>query len=90
MFARGIDQTAKIHSKKQAEPVYYYMFTFTGALNLFKILLSLNDYPGAVHADEIAYLFQVTNIPAPLLPTNPAIRTRRLMVRLWTNFAKIG
>lgn len=90
MFARGIDMTANIHSRKQVEPVYYYMFSFTGALNLLKNLLSLNRYPGAVHADELGYLFQITNIPAPLLPNNPAIRMRRLMVRLWTNFAKTG
>lgn len=90
MFARGIDMTASIHSKKQTESVYYYKFTFTGALNLLKNLLSLNRYPGAVHADELGYLFQITSIPAPILPTNPAARMRRLLVRLWTNFAKTG
>lgn len=88
MFARGIDMTANIHSKQQDAPVYYYKFSFTGSLNLLKNLLFLNMYPGAVHADEIAYLFQV--IPMPLLPNNPAIQTRRLMVQLWTNFAKTG
>ncbi|KAJ6635104.1 Bile salt-activated lipase [Pseudolycoriella hygida] len=90
MFARGIDMTAKIHAEKQQEPVFYYLFSFTGALNLLKNLLSLNLYPGAVHADELGYLFQITSIPAPLLPNNPAIRIRRLMCRLWTNFAKTG
>lgn len=90
MFARGIDMTANIHSKKQDEPVFYYKFSFTGSLNLVKSLLFLNNYPGAVHADELGYLFQITSIPIPLLPNNPAIRTRRLMVRLWTNFAKTG
>lgn len=90
MFARGIDITAKIHSSKQAEPVFYYKFSFTGSLNVVKTLLFLNSYPGAVHGDDIGYLFQITSIPAPLLPNNPAVRTRRLIVRLWTNFAKTG
>ncbi|KAJ6637789.1 Juvenile hormone esterase [Pseudolycoriella hygida] len=90
MFAFGIDQTANIHASIQDEPVYYYKFSFTGALNLVKQLLLLQNYPGAVHADDIPYLFQITSIPAPLLPNNPAIIMRRLMVRLWTNFAKTG
>lgn len=90
MFARGIDQTANIHAKNQEEPVYYYKFSFTGALNLVKQLLLLQNYPGAVHADDVPYLFQITSLPAPLLPNNPAIQIRRLMVRLWTNFAKTG
>lgn len=90
MLARGIDITAEIHSRKQVQPVFYYKFSFTGSLNLLKNLLFLNMYPGAMHADELGYLFQITSIPAPLLPNNPAIRTRRLMVRLWTNFAKTG
>lgn len=90
MFARGVDITANIHAKSQVEPVYYYKFSFSGALNLVKQLLLLQNYPGAVHADDIPYLFQITSIPAPLLPNNPAVRMRRLMVRLWTNFAKTG
>lgn len=86
MFAREIDRTANILVHKQVEPVFYYKFSFTESLNLLKKFLSLNMYPGAVHADDIGYLFQITSIPAPLLPNNPAIRTRRL----WTNFAKTG
>lgn len=90
MFARGIDMTAKIHAEWQEEPVFYYLFSFTGALNLLKNLLFLHMYPGAAHADELGYLFQITSIPAPLLPSNPAVLKRNLMVRLWTNFAKTG
>ncbi|KAG4067975.1 hypothetical protein HA402_010661 [Bradysia odoriphaga] len=90
MFAVGIDQTANIHAQLQDEPVYYYKFSFVGSLNLVKQLLLLQNYPGAVHADEIPYMFQITSIPAPLLPNNPAVRTRQLMVRLWTNFARTG
>lgn len=90
MFARGIDQTANIHAKHQVEPVYYYKFSFVGSLNLIKQLLLLQNYPGAVHADEIPYMFQITSIPAPLLPNNPAVGMRRMVVRMWTNFARTG
>ena len=90
MFAHGIDRTARLHAERQIHPVYYYKFSFDGDLNLMKTLLMLGQYPGAVHADDIFYLFHVTSIPPPLLPTNDAIMTRRRMVRLWTNFARLG
>lgn len=90
MFAHGIDLTARIHSSHQREPVYYYKFSFVGTLNVIKTMLFLNDYPGAVHADDIFYLFSVTRLPPPLLPTNDAISIRRRMVRMWTNFATNG
>jgi bile salt-stimulated lipase len=90
MFARGIDMTANIHAYNQKSNVFYYKFSVDQSLNLIKNLLLLQNYEGAVHADDIPYLFQITSVPAPLLPSNPAIATRRLMVRLWTNFAKTG
>ncbi|GAB0097796.1 Carboxylic ester hydrolase [Sergentomyia squamirostris] len=90
MFAWGIDTTARMHAARQTHPVFYYRFSFDGSLNLIKRLTLLTAYPGAVHADDIFYLFSVTSVPPPLLPTNDAIMTRRRMVRLWTNFARFG
>lgn len=55
-----------------------------------KSILFLGDYPGAVHADDLFYMWSMTRLPPPLLPTNPAITTRRRMVRMWSNFAKSG
>lgn len=80
-----------MHSDRQGEPIYYYKFTFDGDLNLVKRLLLLTDYPGAVHADELFYMWSATSIPiTPLLPTNPALAVRRRVVRMWTNFAKFS
>lgn len=91
MFNWGIDTTARIHSERQSQPVYYYRFSFVGSLNLIRNLLLIpRDYEGAVHADDIFYLFSVTSLPPPLFPTNESIMTRRRMVRLWSNFAKFG
>ena len=36
---------------------------------------------------DIFYLFDVTQFPLPMIPTNSAILTRNRMVRMWTNFA---
>lgn len=91
MFNFGIDTTARMHSERQSQPVYYYRFSFVGSLNLIRNLLLIpRDYQGAVHADDIFYLFSVTSLPPPLFPTNESIMTRRRMVRLWSNFAKFG
>lgn len=91
MFNWGTDTTARIHSERQAQSVYYYRFSFVGTLNLIRNLLLIpREYEGATHGDDIFYLFSVTSIPPPLFPTNESIMTRRRMVRMWGNFAKTG
>lgn len=91
MFVHGIDKTALLHSARQSEPVYLYMFSFVGSLNLMRnMLLIPSDYEGAVHGDDLFYMWSMTRFPPPLLPTNDAITTRRRMVRMWGNFARTG
>ena len=91
MFNWPIDTMIKMHSVRQSQPVYYYKFSFVGTLNLIRnLLLVPREYEGAVHADDIFYLFSVTSIPPPLFPTNESIMTRRRMVRMWSNFARTG
>lgn len=91
MFVHGIDKTALMHSQRQSAPVYYFKFSFLGSLNLMRNLLLIpSHYEGAVHGDDIFYMFSVTRVPPPLLPTNDALSTRRRMVRMWGNFARTG
>jgi bile salt-stimulated lipase len=75
-----------MHAASQTSPVYYYRFSYDGSLNLVKRLLLL-QFPGAVHGDELPYMFNLT-IPDPLFTTDEAVTVRRQLVRLWTNFAK--
>jgi carboxylesterase type B len=89
-FAFQIDRTIQFQARGSNQPIYYYKFSFDGALNMIKRLILLTDYPGAVHADDIFYMFQVSSWPAPILPSNHARTVRSRMVRLWTNFAKTG
>lgn len=89
-FAYGIDTSLRAHLRHQSSPLYYYVFSFDGDLNLVKRALFLTAYPGAMHADDIPYLFSVSRIPSVILPSNHANVVRRRMVRLWTNFAKFG
>jgi acetylcholinesterase len=43
-----------------------------------------------MHADDLFYMFDVTQFPLPILPNNQALTVRRRMVRMWTNFATFG
>jgi bile salt-stimulated lipase len=86
-FIYGIDKTAIMHSRQSA-PVYHYRFSYDGDLNLIKRALLL-QFEGAIHADEIPYMFDVF-FPDPVLPGNNARAVRSRLIRLWTNFAKYG
>lgn len=90
LFAAGIDYQNRLHSERQGNPIFYYMFSFDGSLNLVKTLLFLTEFEGAAHGDDLFYMFSMTRFPPPLLPTNSAINTRRRMVRMWSNFAKFS
>lgn len=87
-FHYGTYKTVKLHSSKQVAPVYYYVFGFDGDLNLVKTLLLLFSYPGAMHADDIPYLFRLLGFPAPILPGTNTYTVRARMTQMWTNFAK--
>lgn len=89
-FGYGVDTTMRAHLRHQSSNIYYYVFSFDGDLNLVKRGLLLTSYPGAMHADDIPYLFSISRIPSVILPSNHANVVRRRMVTLWTNFAKFG
>lgn len=88
MFVYGVDLSVRMHAEHQTEDVFYYMFSYDGDLNGFKISTGLQNYPGATHGDEMFYLFNFNGVPIPVSPTSTAITVRQRMVRLWTNFAK--
>ncbi|XP_052871495.1 cocaine esterase-like, partial [Anopheles cruzii] len=88
MFAIGVLEIAKLHSTRM--PVYVYHFTYDGDLNLFKKPLGVS-IPGAVHGDELYYMFDSKTLMSEQLPvTGHALTVRKRMLRLWTNFAKYG
>jgi len=88
-FHYPIWKTVQLMSR-QPSPLYYYVFGFVGDLNIPKRTLLLTSYPGAMHADEIPYLFRLAGFPAPILPGNPAYTARARMTQMWTNFAFVG
>lgn len=85
-FNFGISKMTKLHSKVQ--PVYFFRFSYSGALNFGQRFLDLNDYPGVLHGDDENYLFHLDKFPFPVRPLDQALRVRRVYVRLFTNFFK--
>ncbi|XP_058123887.1 juvenile hormone esterase [Anopheles coustani] len=81
---------AELHARHQPNsPMFYYNFSFDGELNMYKKLLQLS-IPGACHADELSYLFLMRLANYDVQPDTEAAQVRRVMCRLWTNFAKYG
>lgn len=87
-FNWGIDQTIRLHLRHQSSPIYFYRFSFDGSNNFLKRLMLLTTFPGAMHADDLGYLFNLPGLPT--LPSNQANVVRRRMSRMWTDFAKTG
>ncbi|XP_013146622.1 PREDICTED: juvenile hormone esterase-like isoform X2 [Papilio polytes] len=77
--------------KATNQPIYYYKFDYVGELNLSKKLYPNleEELKQALHADELSYLFRM-ELLQDVEPTMQDIKIRERMVRLWTNFAKVG
>ncbi|XP_055596871.1 venom carboxylesterase-6-like [Uranotaenia lowii] len=86
-------------------PIYRYRFSFDGPFGYAKNVLYRTGYPvlsGAMHGDDLGYLFTPYNYAGIVAPSSnvenktrellakKALRIQRRMVRLWTNFIKHG
>ncbi|KRT84508.1 esterase [Oryctes borbonicus] len=89
VFLRDIYETVKLHVKTSDTPVYMYRFSVDAGLNLFKATGKLNG-TGAVHGDEMGYLFKTFLSPKEIDVKTIEGRTIYRMVKLWTKFAKTG
>ncbi|KAK7790412.1 hypothetical protein R5R35_013505 [Gryllus longicercus] len=89
-FTRGIDRTVNLLAAN-ATPVFYYHFSFSGKMNIFKNWAQATKLTGAAHLDDVGYLFtsKFFNVPEVNSGSSEWI-TRERMVKLWTNFAKTG
>lgn len=81
-----------INLQKKYHPIYCYMFTYSGGLNLFK-LISSYPYTGASHGDDLGYLFKQNmgklpeGVKVPEI-TQADLDTAKKFCVLWSNFAK--
>ncbi|CAH0713065.1 unnamed protein product, partial [Brenthis ino] len=86
-FTVSILEETELYLETNNHPVYSYIFSYEGWRNFLKKTLrkELKDVPGATHADDIFYLFNMPNVPS--LFENKMIDR---MTTMWTNFAKYG
>ncbi|XP_063706518.1 juvenile hormone esterase-like [Culicoides brevitarsis] len=89
-FSYSVSKTVELHSAAQKSPIYYYVFSFDGMLNYIKKIFVVLKYKGAMHADELGYLWKMMHAPAPIIPGGKADITKSRMLRMWTNFAKFA
>lgn len=89
-FGYNTYKAVQMHSAIQKQPVYYYIFSFDGIMNYIKKIFLVMNYEGAMHADELGYLWKMAYVPAPALPGSPSAVTKSRMTKMWTNFAKYG
>ncbi|XP_046426320.1 esterase E4-like [Neodiprion fabricii] len=90
-FIAGTNLVVKLLLRHSQAPIYYYVFEYTGKLNLVKFILWIEHLPGASHGDDLGYLFYQRILfwrkPVAGSDDEHVINT---MIRLWTNFAKYG
>lgn len=90
-FLYPIDKTVQMMAVNYKAPIFYYNFSFSGALNNNKRFMFLENFPGATHGDELAYLFKPTfNLTRDIPSTDPAWEVQKRVLQMWTNFAKTG
>ncbi|XP_041981446.1 juvenile hormone esterase-like [Aricia agestis] len=75
------------YAKHKNTNVYLYKFSYDGHLNRFKRLYNVTE-AGAVHSDELGYIFTIYLIPD--IPNKYDQRIIEEMTTLWTNFIKYG
>lgn len=86
-FAFPTQISLRKYLESGAKNVYYYMFSYGGERNFVKKRMNIT-LPGAIHADEISYLFDLS-----YEKEDPSVEDQLIidrMTTLWTNFVKYG
>lgn len=84
----GVAKQAELHSLVQN--VFYFRFSYSGALSFNQRFLNLMQYPYAIHGDDSHYLFHADSDLFPVPPLDESRGVSRRLIRLWTNFFKDG
>ncbi|KAG6460768.1 hypothetical protein O3G_MSEX012204 [Manduca sexta] len=79
---------SEMYARTTDQPIYYYLFKYSGTINMPKIISGFGLTRGASHADELFYMFKPHSFPLPHRYLENSMINR--MVMLWTNFAKYG
>ncbi|XP_063636035.1 juvenile hormone esterase-like [Cydia splendana] len=90
VFHRPIFRTVRKYLESGLNNTYFYMFSFCSEKNYYNPYSVVNEASccGAVHADELGYLFDCSFMKERLRDEDMLIGDR--MTELWSNFAKYG
>ncbi|KAK3907595.1 Esterase FE4 [Frankliniella fusca] len=88
-YNADIHRLATRRAQAAARPTYLYRFSFEGDYNVGRARRRL-DGPGAVHTDEMGYVWRVEGLGQNATADSAAALTLRRMTVMWTNFVKTG
>jgi len=83
-------KSLQYHAKFSGAPVYPYLFNYRGSYSYVQLLGQKPSDWGVSHLDDLIYLFNNTSTYPTLKTTDEDYKVSRIMIDLWTNFAKIG
>ncbi|KAE8736708.1 Carboxyl/Cholinesterase 62 [Frankliniella occidentalis] len=88
-YNADIHRLATRRVQAAAQPTYLYRFSFEGEYNVGRARRRL-DRPGAVHTDEMGYIWRVEGLGQNVTADTAAALTIKRVTTLWTNFVKTG
>ncbi|XP_063375332.1 esterase FE4-like [Cydia amplana] len=86
-YVHPIQRVLRKYRQNEARDIYFYIFNYDGGRNLAKYRDKVSA-PGAAHADELGYLFDVSFITEAPSSEDQTVIDR--MTTMWTNFVKYG
>ncbi|GAB0091519.1 Carboxylic ester hydrolase [Sergentomyia squamirostris] len=95
-FVAGFDEYLRIRltksDRKSVGPTFVYLFAHKGSASFTEIFKGGREkYYGVCHAEELQYLFPVgKELFVSAIPTKNDIKMRKLITKLWVNFARTG
>nr|AHH02590.1 carboxylesterase [Holotrichia parallela] len=82
-------RTAREHKRTTNSSIHFYRFSADTELNFVKPILGFSDVEGALHGDELSYIFNTTyHSSFPIQSGSVEDLAIDRVVKLWTNFAK--
>lgn len=91
LFSFPAHRSVMEHLKTAENPIYFYVFSADTQLNVYKSAVeSTAQYPGAMHSDELGYLFNSVKTPQNIAKGSLEDVDIKNMVQMWTDFARYG
>ncbi|XP_071451495.1 juvenile hormone esterase-like [Hetaerina americana] len=88
-FLYGADRAVKLISEMSRSPVYYYQYIYRGRFAHMPSEPGMDKPRGAVHHDDLIYLFSSTIFPF-IEDDFPEALVSKRHIRMWANFARTG